>query len=190
LVLLNHPEGTGSTSRTLLVGLAPPVSKEVAPVHVATASGAVVKGAHDPTVWFYAEEGAVPLQVVCSATFITGQMVEGRGGAALTREVPRTIAAPAAQLVLAHAGVFSVISGVVMLNWRGEVRGDILGSNARCRRGRLVGVVSQRSGELLFCRGVARMLRDAGEVTVGVQLQLVEISPSVMRHTPVLANGE
>ena len=149
-----------------------------------------MKSARDPAVWFYAEDRAVPLQVICSATLITGQMVEGRGGAALTLEVPRTIAAPAAQLVLAHAGVFSVISGVVVLNWRDGVRGDILGSTARCCRGRLVGVVSQRSGEKLFFRGAARILRDAGEVTFGVQLQPFEISPSVMRHTPVLANGE
>ena len=146
--------------------------------------------AHEPTVGFNAEERAGSLHMVSSATFITGQVVEGRGGAALTREVPMTSAAPAAQLLLAHEGVFPVINGIVILDGRGEVRGDILGSNARCRHDRLIGEVSRRRGELFFCRGVARMFRDADEVTVGVQLQLVEISPSVMRHAPVLAYRE
>jgi hypothetical protein len=113
-----------------------------------------VKDANDPTVWFYAEEGAVSLQVVCSATFITGQMVEGRGGAALAREVPRAITAPTARLVLAHAGVLAILRVVVVQDGRGGGREGLMWGRACGHRVRLHGGVHRRRGELVSYRDV------------------------------------
>jgi hypothetical protein len=139
-------------SSALLVRLAPPVHKQVAPVYVATAAETVVKDAKDPAVRFNVEEGAVSLQVVCSATFITGQMVEGRGGAALAREVPRAITAPTARLVLAHAGVIAILRVVVVQDGRGGVREGLVWGRACGHCVRLYGKFHRRRGELVSYR--------------------------------------
>ena len=104
-------------------------------------------------------------KVISSAAFIAGQVVEGRGWAALASEVPRPSAVPAAQSILAHDSVLLVIIGFLILDGREAVRRDIdsLGSTiARCRHGRHIGEAGRWGGELLFCRGVFHNRRRLG----------------------------
>ena len=104
-------------------------------------------------------------KVISSAAFIAGQVVEGRGWAALASKVPRPSAVPAAQSILTHDRVLIILIGIMILDGRETVRGDIdsLGSTiARCRHGRLIGEAGRWGGELLFCRGVFHNRRRLG----------------------------
>ena len=148
-----------------------------------------MESADNPILKFNAEDGAVPLMVICSATFITGPMVEGRGWATLAREVSGSITVPAAQLFPFHAGGFSVFVGIVKDRDGGD-RDGIMGRTARWRRGRFFAAVPRRGRELHFHHGEARLFRGACEVTVRVQLQFPEVTPFAVGRAPSLAYRE